>query len=122
LEFSYPEVKDLAKQFLTVVAAVLALSVTFSDRVVHFAAAARPVRALMLASWACSVLAFVLGGVAIVFIFDGGRIATHEVMHRYRHDASFGPYEGGAITCMSFAGLAFVLSLILLVCAEIFGS
>jgi hypothetical protein len=120
VDFTYQETKDLAKQVLTVVAAVLALSVTFADKVVNFSAAARPVRVLTLISWGLSILAFVCGGAAIFWIFNAGLSAKYEATHRYTHPYQYGPIGGRALACMTWGGLCFVLSLAVLVCAELF--
>lgn len=68
LAFQYAEVKDLTKQFLTVVAAVLAVTITFSEKIVNFANAASTPRALLMFAWGACIAAFLLGGCAIFFI------------------------------------------------------
>ena len=115
LKFQYVEIKDLSKQFLTVVAAVLALSVTFSEKIVNFTQAGTASRVLMMACWGLCLFAFVLGGCAIFILYNVGVRAKDTVLYKTLH-----PYRlwlWRSYLCLDAAGIAFVLALILLVVA-----
>ena len=77
VEFQYGEIKDLAKAFLTVVAAVLTLSIAFSEKIVNFNSASVHLRVLMAGSWCLCLLAFVLGGAAIFLLYNAGVSAKY---------------------------------------------
>ena len=47
----YPEIKDLGKQFLTLVSGVLAFTVTFAEKIIDFATASSLQKYLLLLSW-----------------------------------------------------------------------
>jgi hypothetical protein len=109
LEFEYAETKDLTKQFLTVVAAVLAVSVTFSEKIVDFSHANPLPRKLMMITWGLCLLAFIAGGLAIFFIYNAGALAKAAVLHQTER-----PYKGMkmvAYWCLNLGGFLFVLGL-----------
>ena len=120
LEFQYIEVKDLTKQFLTVVAAVLAVSVTFSEKIINFAQGKSIGRALMMSTWGLCLAALVLGGLAIFLIFNAGVLAKNTLLygtpHKYLkltvHQLTEYSYK-----CLNVAGVSFVVALGLLVLA-----
>ena len=72
LEYQYPEIRDLAKHFLTVIAGVLTLSVAFSEKIVSFDPAPPSMRALMAGIWVFCFMALVLGGAAVFLIYNAG--------------------------------------------------
>jgi hypothetical protein len=114
LEFNYPEIKDLGKHFLTAVAAVLAVSVAFAEKIVNFDRAPFLPRALLIASWALGLMAFLLGGTALHFNYKAGDDAKWETLfpgattHRRRS-------KRWALRLLFFAGVAFSLALAILV-------
>lgn len=120
LEFQYVEVKDLAKQFLTVVAAVLAVSVTFSEKIVNFAQGGTTPRVLMILTWGLCLSSFVLGGLAIYLIYNAGILAKDTVL--YGESRQYGKLTRRQLTrqcyvCLNIAGFSFVGALLLLVLA-----
>lgn len=78
LEFDYPETKDLAKQFLTLVSAALVFSVTFAEKVVGL----NQPRGLLLGAWAGFLAAIALAGGSLLLIFVAGAYATHQPERR----------------------------------------
>jgi hypothetical protein len=68
VKYNYAEAKDLAKSFLTLSSAVLALSVAFSEKVVNFSTARRSAKVAMASAWLLLVLSVILCGTAICFI------------------------------------------------------
>ena len=113
LEFQYAEIKDLTKQFLTVVAAVLAISVTFSEKIVNFAEARTASKVLMIVTWGLCLFAFTLGGFAMYLIYNAGAAAKYAVLTRT--PGTYWVETRRAYLCLRLAGLAFVLALVLLV-------
>jgi hypothetical protein len=77
LNFNYAEAKDLAKSFLTLIAAILVFSITFSEKVVVFQTAGVIRRILLIISWSFFVLAIIGCGVAIVAYFNTLLYAVH---------------------------------------------
>jgi hypothetical protein len=49
LKYDYAEAKDLSKQFLTTVTAVLVFSLTFADKIINFSQASRVSRRFLIA-------------------------------------------------------------------------
>jgi hypothetical protein len=113
LEFEYVEVKDLTKHFLTVVAGVLAVTVTFAKDIISFTDASAFQKALMMMTWGCGLVAFFLGGFAICWIYSAGIGAKHTalygILHPYRRRTSL------AYICIDVGGMLFVIALALLV-------
>ena len=107
------EIKDLAKQFLTVVAAVLAVSVTFSEKIVNFDQAAPAPRILLMSAWGLCLLAFVLGGCAIFLIYNAGAAAKYTVLYQTPH--GYRKLIRLTYLCLDAGGVSFVLALLLLV-------
>jgi hypothetical protein len=81
LEYQYPEIKDLAKQFLVVIAGILTLSVAFSEKIVVLTSAPWGVRVLMAAIWGACFTAFAFGGAAIFLIYNAGIGAKFAAVH-----------------------------------------
>lgn len=62
MTYNYGELKDLSKQFLTLVSGVLVFSITFTEKIVGYKAVARwP----LLSSWIAFILAIVLCGLGL---------------------------------------------------------
>jgi hypothetical protein len=89
LEYQYVEIKDLAKQFLVVIAGVLTLSVAFSEKIVVFDKAPLSIRLLMTAIWVACFVAFMLGGAAIFLIYNAGIIAKYASVHAVLREADW---------------------------------
>jgi len=60
IEFKYPEIRDLLKQFLTLISATLVFSVTFSERIIDYRRSNSIQRYMVFSSWFMLVAA--LGG------------------------------------------------------------
>jgi hypothetical protein len=69
LAFLYPEIKDLAKHFLTLVSGVLVFSAAFSDRIISFGLATRFQKIALVIAWLLWIGAVVLIGLAIFVNF-----------------------------------------------------
>ncbi len=115
LEYQYAEVKDLTTKFLTVVAAVLAFSVTFSEKIVDFAHAGNLAKWTMIFIWGFCLAAFVLGGCAIWLIYNAGIIAKDVELHN--EPSNYRWHTRWAYNCLNVAGVLFVAGLGLLVIA-----
>ena len=100
----------MAKSFLTLVAAILVFSLTFSDKIIDFPHAHFRERCLMMASWAAFLLSTASCGVGIYFIFNAGLAASHlsKSTDLYEKRAEV------AYQSLNIAGTHFVLGLALL--------
>ena len=76
LKYEYAEATNLAKSFLTLIAAILVFSVTFSERVVGFQTAGRSSRVLLVTSWSLIFISIITCGVAIVFFYNSDVLAV----------------------------------------------
>jgi hypothetical protein len=56
LEYQYVEIKDLSKEFLAVIAGILALSVTFSEKIIDLPTASLFTKGLLIAIWSVAFL------------------------------------------------------------------
>ena len=77
LQYDFPQTRDLLKSFLTLVSAVLVLSVTFSEKITKTHDADVNVRRLMFASWVFFFLAIIFGGTGILFIAGAAGCAIY---------------------------------------------
>jgi hypothetical protein len=112
LGFHYNELKDLGKHFLTIVSAVLAFSVTFSERMVDFTKATPSQKALLISSWSFLIVAVVTAGTGIYLNFIAGARASGSIIKERKSD--FKPLVRCTYRLYEIAGGCFVLSLILM--------
>lgn len=86
LEFQYAEAKDLTKHFLTVVATVLTVSVTFSEKIISD----KQVASLtILVAWVLFIIAFIVAGAALYLLFNAGAAAKRTILTRQKHVFDF---------------------------------
>jgi hypothetical protein len=79
LKYDYLEAKDLCKQFLTLNASVLVVSVTFSEKVANFASAPYESKVLLLSSWSCLLASLIGCGLSLAYMsLAAGRVVYHE--------------------------------------------
>jgi hypothetical protein len=76
LTWDYKEAKDLATSFLTLIAAVLVFTVTFSEKVVGFANASKSKKLFLVASWILFLLAIIFCGTALVAYYNAAIAAA----------------------------------------------
>jgi hypothetical protein len=110
LKFDYIETKDLCKSFLTLVAAVLIFSVTFSEKIIDFLHAGTRERVLLAGSWSALLLATVSCGIGTYFIFNAGLAASHQPTTQLYWTRTL-----IAFRALHLAGALFLVALILLV-------
>ncbi len=66
IEFKYPEIRDLLKQFLTLISATLVFSVTFSERIVDYRRSSSALqRNMVFTSWFMLVTALGACGIGL---------------------------------------------------------
>jgi hypothetical protein len=109
LKYDYAETKDLSKSFLTLVAAILVFSLTFSDKIVDFPHAGQISRASLVTSWSLLMFSIILCGVALCFISIAGGSAVYG-----------GDYLSVAVwawLCLLGAGSLFAIGLVALIVA-----
>jgi len=111
MTYDYAELKDLCKQFLTLVSGILVFSVTFADKIVGCRAVARwP----LLASWIAFIIAIVLCGLGLGRIaLAGGQAVSGAASGTYRK------MEYQAVQLTFGAGLIFIIGLICLILAGV---
>jgi hypothetical protein len=78
MQYHYAEVKDLAKTFLTLVSAVLVLSLTFSDKIVDFLNASRTQKAYLVITWVLFITSIIFFGVALCYLAVEGGMALYD--------------------------------------------
>ena len=118
IDFHYNELKDLGNHFLTLASAILAFSVTFSDRFVPSGdqlpgGLAGAAKYLLLATWASLILAIIAAGTGVYFNYRAGAAAKGNIISRKPSD--FRSLTGRTYSLYHVAGGAFVLSLLTLV-------
>src|SRR5258706_11996258 len=74
----YPEIKDLGKQFVTLVSGILAFTVTFADKVIDFEKALLIEKLALLASWGAFVAAIAAVGWALWDNYNASMQALHQ--------------------------------------------
>ena len=113
LGFVYGEVKDLSKQFLTLLSGVLVFSVTFSEKIVGFPTVSLLAKNLLFVSWLLFIGALVATGAAIWLNY-----VCASMVLRGREDsaASLVPK---IYYVLDLGGVGFVVGLILLAVAAL---
>src|SRR5947209_5983650 len=86
LKFLYPEVKDLAKQFLTLILGSLVLSVTFSEKIVSFSTANVVQQLCLMLSWLLLIVSLGMAGYGQYLIFLAAEQASGSVIYDYVSD------------------------------------
>lgn len=112
LKYFYQETKDLCLHFLTLITAVLVLSVSFAEKVFHFQHATGVRRIVVILAWCFLVLAIILCGAGLVYnALAGGNAA--EKGNKYMALANV------AYWLIILSGVSFVVGLIHIILAAI---
>jgi hypothetical protein len=112
VEFQYMEVKDLAKQFLTLISGTLVVTVSFADKIVPLDKAGQFPKAMLAGSWLLLVLSFVLTGMGLVGIFFAAVAAREGRV--YGHALDYRRLSRPSYHFINAAGLLFVAALVCL--------
>jgi hypothetical protein len=109
MTYDYAELKDLCKQFLTLVSGILVFSITFTDKIVEFNGLPRwP----LLISWIAFIGAIVLCGLGLGLIaLAGGQAVSGGQSYRIM--------EYRAVWLTFGAGLSFLIGLAALIVAGV---
>ncbi|HEX8411710.1 MAG TPA: hypothetical protein VF883_22880 [Thermoanaerobaculia bacterium] len=83
LKYNYLETKDLCKQFLTLVSAILVFSLTFSEKIVGFANAGTWPKTLLAVGWSSMLGAIVAGGIGLLYITMAAGDAVYAKLRFY---------------------------------------
>ena len=111
MTYHYEELKDLSKQFLTLVSGVLVFSITFAEKIGGYKAAARwP----LLSSWVAFILAIVLSGLGLA---ESAKAAAQAV--RGAPTYLYLAMQGRAVHLATIAGVGFIFGLASLIGAGI---
>ena len=68
LKFDYPVTKDLCKDFLTLVSAILVFSLAFSEKIADFPRASPLTKRYLLSAWVCFVSAIIMCGAGLAAV------------------------------------------------------
>jgi hypothetical protein len=112
LKYNYPETKDLCKQFLTLVVAVLVFSLTLSEKIIQFQQASFLAKLLLGVAWSSMLISVIFCGIGLVYITLAAGDAVYYKMHYLRFAAK-------AYTCIVVARMGFIVGLVLLIVAAL---
>jgi hypothetical protein len=113
LKYDYPESKDLAKSFFTLLTALLVASITFSEKIIDFTQASLVSKGLMVACWLSLLGAIAVCGVALAFMAQAAGWAAYQPFQNYSI------FKDRAVALFVTAGLAFGVGLATLITAGI---
>jgi flagellar biosynthesis protein FlhB len=108
LKYNYPETKDLCKQFLTLVVAVLVFSLTLSEKFGQFNQASLPAKFFVVVAWSSMLVSVIFCGVGLTYITLAAGDAVYRKVHYLRFAAK-------SYNCIVVAGMCFIIGLILLI-------
>lgn len=111
LKYDYAEAKDLCKQFLTTVVALLVFSFTFGEKIINAPAASRRIKRTLLCSWCALMASIIACGTGLAYI----SVAAGRVVYGQRTDYE---YIGTvALGWIGVAGALFTVGLLLMLIA-----
>jgi hypothetical protein len=103
------ETIDLAKSFLTLISAVLVLSLTFSDKIINEGQSNATARALVFRAWGFLFSSVVFCGLALCLLFIAALKAAHgNFFDFFTPYISYLIYANGGWLCMFLSGVLFV--------------
>ena len=112
MTYDYAEMKDLCKQFLTLVSGVLVFSVTFGEKIIEFSKYRSRGRWTLFCSWILFVIALVSGGLALSCIAFAADQAVYVQNERAYH-----AWETRSVIAAGIGGVCFIFGLICIVWA-----
>ena len=118
VDFQYQEMKDLTKHFLTLIAGTLVLTLTVAEKLVgdHPTNLAKQ---LLGFSWSALVLAFILAGIGLAGVFFAALAAREGKVFGFA--TSYQKVARGSYLAIDFAGILYVVALLLLVAVGLIG-
>jgi hypothetical protein len=75
--YDYAVTKELAKDFLTLVSAILVFSITFSEKIADFPRASKRTRGLLLSAWSSFITAIITCGTGLCFVTVAAGVAIY---------------------------------------------
>jgi hypothetical protein len=118
LEFKYPEIKDLLKQFLTLISASLVFSVTFSEKIISFQEASSLQKGFVYGAWVALIVALGACGFGLYLNYLTAERAI-DVIATGNGATNFARLESRAYLFQDLAGLLFGAGFVLLVLSAI---
>lgn len=115
LEHDYPESKDLAKSFLTLLTAVLVASITFSEKIINFSNASWLAKGLMIICWLTLLGAIVACGIGLALMAQAAGCAAYRP---FQND--YRVLEHRAVVLFVTAGVMFGVGLATMLAAGVF--
>jgi hypothetical protein len=89
LKYYYPEIKDLAKHFLTLISGAIVVSVTFADKIIDFSHAGLVQKLALIFSWLLLVVSLGCCGIGLYLAFVASEQATGSVLYDYGRDFKY---------------------------------
>jgi hypothetical protein len=114
LEGIYPEIKDLGKQFITLLSGVLALTIAFADRIIDISNASFWQKIILMFCWLSFISAICLIGIGLWWNYNLKMYSLNNIPDQARNIMNF------VYSLFILAGFAFVFGLGLLVLAGAF--
>jgi hypothetical protein len=117
IEFYYPELKSLALTFISLVSSVLAFSVVFAEKIVVVSGGLTRRHIPIVSAWMCLVLSLIFCGFGLWRLFGAAQIARGwnlPSFQNYDRLASFNATYDSLYSALNYAGLLFVLGLLLI--------
>jgi hypothetical protein len=121
LKYDYAQTVDLGKAFITLLSAILVLSVTFAEKIINWEKSDRIPKILLLMCWGLLIFSIILCGASLNVIFATAVAVAHPLGEgRYWGVPVYGAIvdyldaASFAWFVMGLAGCTFVLSVILL--------
>src|SRR5258708_35261164 len=111
MKYNYAETKDLCKEFLTLVTAILVFSLTFSEKIVDFRRSARSAKVLLFSAWTLFLASIVSCGIGLTYLALAGGQAVYGSDDYYLYLAN------KCYSCVIGSGVFFIIGLIALVLA-----
>src|SRR4051794_12035044 len=118
LKHDYAQTIDLGKAFITLLSAILVLSVTFAEKIINWETAERTSKALLLTCWGQLITAIILCGASLSLTFAAAVAAVHKeipwAVPLYGKIDDYFETVSFAWFVMGLSGCSFVISIILL--------
>lgn len=83
LKHYYPETKDLAKHFLTLISGSIVFSITFAEKIVNFSQAPELAKYVLLSAWAFLIIALGACGLGLYLSFVAAEQAAGSLIYDY---------------------------------------
>lgn len=112
LKYDYPETKDMCKHFLTLSSSILAITLTFSDKIVNFVGATNMTKWLVALALVILLLSIIACGIGLLLITVAAGKAVYE-------QKNYSQIAQKSYRCIILAGILFIMGLLFLIITTI---